>query len=229
MRLKDHDKKETGMRVWLDERETQQLIESTKNTEQRLALLLMARSGLRRGEMLQVTPADLVETDTGFHARVWAEHTKSDTYREPPVSEEIYRLAEVKGESIEPDDPLVDRDPKTIYNWVGRAADRCRAESGEDGWQFVTPHDLRRTWGTQLLEAGVLPSVVMAWGGWEDWETFRDHYLGEFSPEAIRRERQKVEYLADRTVARSEPSGSGYSAFETRGSGAENGGPNGRF
>jgi len=42
----------------------------------------------------------------------------------------------------------------------------------------------------------------MAWG-WEDWQTFRDHYLGEFSPEAIRRERQKVDYLADRTVARS--------------------------
>jgi len=125
MRLKDHHKKD-GMRVWLDERETKHLIEQTKNTEQRLALLLMSRSGLRRKEMLQVTPADLVETDTGFHARVWAENTKSDTYREPPVSEEVYRLAEVKGEPIEADDPLVDRDPKTIYRWVGRAADRQR-------------------------------------------------------------------------------------------------------
>ena len=228
MRLKDHPKKD-GMRVWLDERETQQLIEATKNTEQRLALLLMARSGMRRNEMLQVTPADLVETDTGFHARVWADNTKNDTYREPPVSEEIYRLAEVKGESIGADEPLVDRDPKTIYRWTQRAADRCRAESGEEGWQYVTPHDLRRTWGTQLLEAGVLPSVVMSWGGWEDWQTFRDHYLGEFSPEAIRRERQKVEYLADRTIQRSEPSGSGYSTFETRGSRAENSGSNGRF
>jgi hypothetical protein len=47
----------------------------------------------------------------------------------------------------------------------------------------------------RLLEAGVLPSVVMEWGGWEDWQTFRDHYLAEFSPEALRRERGKVEWL----------------------------------
>ena len=28
-----------------------------------------------------------------------------------------------------------------------------------------------------------------------DWQTFRDHYLAEFSPEALRRERQKVSWL----------------------------------
>jgi hypothetical protein len=46
-----------------------------------------------------------------------------------------------------------------------------------------------------LLEQGVLPSVVMAFGGWDDWETFRRHYLGEFSPEAIRRECAKIDFL----------------------------------
>ena len=174
MRLKDHPKKD-GMRVWLDESETQQLIGATKNIEQELALLLMARSGLRRKEMLQVTPADLVETDTGYHVRVWAENTKSGSYREPPVSEEVYNYARAKAEAIEPDDALIDRDPKTIYRWVGRAADRCRAESGEDGWQFVTPHDLRRTWGTQLLEAGVLKDSL----GDEEEQTQYNCYVGE--------------------------------------------------
>ena len=103
MRLKDHPKKD-GMRVWLDESETQQLIGATKSIEQELALLLMARSGLRRKEMLQVTPADLVETDTGYHVRAWAEYTKSGSYREPPVSEEVYNYARAKAEAIEPDD-----------------------------------------------------------------------------------------------------------------------------
>jgi hypothetical protein len=37
----------------------------------------------------------------------------------------------------------------------------------------------------------------MEWGGWEDWETFRNHYLAEFSPEALRRERTKVSWLAE--------------------------------
>jgi len=78
---------------------------------------------------------------------------------------------------------------------VARARDRCRAATGEEGWRFVGPHDLRRSWGVRLLEAGVLPSVVMELGGWEDWQTFRDHYLAEFSPEALRRERQKVSWL----------------------------------
>jgi integrase len=167
--------------------------------------------------MLQVTAPDLVETSTGYHIRVRSEHTKSDTYREPPVSEQVYHKGEVRGETIAADEPLVDRDAKTIYRWTKRAADRCRAESDEEGWQFVTPHDLRRTWGTQLLEAGVLPSVVMAWGGWEDWETFRDHYLGEFSPESIRRERNKVEYLAQSRSPEPEQSAGGYSAFESGG------------
>jgi hypothetical protein len=43
-----------------------------------------------------------------------------------------------------------------------------------------------------------MPSVVMEWGGWEDWETFRKHYLAEFSPAALRRERGKIEWLSGR-------------------------------
>ena len=48
-----------------------------------------------------------------------------------------------------------------------------------------------------MLEDGVLASVVFEWGGWESWATFRDHYLTEFSPEAIRRERAKVDSLRE--------------------------------
>lgn len=40
-----------------------------------------------------------------------------------------------------------------------------------------------------------MPAVVMGWGGWEDWPTFRDHYLGESSPEAADRERSKVAWM----------------------------------
>jgi hypothetical protein len=96
---------------------------------------------------------------------------------------------------VEPDQPLVDVVDKTVYRWVCRAAERLHAEMNDVGWSFLNVHDLRRTWGTDLLEQGVLPSVVMDWGGWEDWETFRRHYLGEFSPKAIKRERGKVDYL----------------------------------
>lgn len=78
-----------------------------------------------------------------------------------------------------------------------RATERLEAETGDEGWSRVDVHDLRRSWATHILAQGVLPSVVMSWGGWKDWETFRRHYLGEFSPEVLEREREKVEYLAN--------------------------------
>jgi len=56
----------------------------------------------------------------------------------------------------------------------------------------------------------------MEWGGWEDWETFRNHYLAEFSPEALRRERGKVGWLAAGQHGReSEASPQGYAAVDT--------------
>jgi integrase len=179
--------------VWLSESEIGLLLEETRDDPRhRAAMLLAARCGLRRQELVDVTPADLVSNDTGRIVRVW--DGKGDKYREVPAPDELTDV--VLGMQRGPDAPLVDVDPSTVYSWVRTAADRCRAETGDEGWQNVGPHDLRRSWGVRLLEAGVLPSVVMEWGGWEDWETFRDHYLAEFSPEALRRERGKVGWLS---------------------------------
>ena len=36
----------------------------------------------------------------------------------------------------------------------------------------------------------------MSWGGWEDWPTFRDSYLGEMSPAAAEREREKISFVS---------------------------------
>lgn len=201
MRLKDYNERD-GKRVWLSEKEIQRLLNAIdpNHREMRAALLLAARCGLRRNEIVGVTPADLVSTDTGRIVRVWDRETgkgtgKGDKYREVPCPDALADVA--LGMANEPDEPLVGVYPSTIYDWVQRCAQRCRAETRDEGWQFVGPHDLRRSWGIRLLESGVLPSVVMEFGGWDDWETFRDHYLAEFSPEAIRRERGKISWLAE--------------------------------
>jgi len=189
MRLKDYDDRE-GKKVWLSEREMNDLLKAaeTSNVEQQMALLLAGRCGLRRAEIVDVTPADVVRTDHGDVVRVW--EGKGDKYREVPAPDELITL--LRGVGLEPDEPLVDVNPSTIYQFVRRAREARRAETGDEGWQFVGPHDLRRSWGVILLENGTLPSVVMEWGGWKDWQTFRDHYLAEFSPEALRRERAKL-------------------------------------
>jgi integrase len=193
MRLKDYDERD-GKRVWLSEKEMQKLLSAVKpnHPQHDVAFMLAARCGLRRQELVDVTPPDLQRTDTGHVVRVW--DGKGGKYREVPASAELSGIA--RGMNREPDEPLVKRDPSTVYTWVRNAADRVRADTGDEGWKYVGPHDLRRSWGVRLLESGVLPSVVMEWGGWEDWETFRNHYLAEFSPEALRRERGKVSWLS---------------------------------
>jgi integrase len=191
--------------VWLSESELSLLLDNTapNHPAQEAALILAGRCGLRRKEIVAVTPTDLVTNDTGQVIRVW--EGKGDKYREVPAPQSLTQL--VLGMGRDPDQSLVDVDPSTIYSWVQRARERCYAETGDDGWQFVGPHDLRRSWGVRLLEAGVLPSVVMEFGGWEDWQTFRKHYLAEFSPEALRREREKIPWLAEYSGDKSESKG----------------------
>jgi len=192
MRLKDYQERD-GKRVWLSEEELQLLINNTSDNypEMDAAFLLAGRCGLRRSEIVEVTPNDLITTETGQVVQV-GDKTDNEV-RHVPAPPQLTQLA--LGMGKEADEPLVAVDPSTIYSWVARARDRCRAQTGENGWQYVGPHDMRRSWGVILLQSGVLPSVVMEWGGWEDWKTFRDQYLAEFTPEAIQRERTKVEWL----------------------------------
>jgi integrase len=209
MRLKDYAERD-GKRVWLSERELQTLADQlSADREQSAAFILLGRCGLRRKEAVDITPADLVPTDHGHVVRVW--EGKGEKYREVPAPDDLTTLA--LGMGRDPDESLVTVADSTLWDWVHQAALACQAETDDAGWQYVGPHDLRRSWGVRMLESGVLPSVVMEWGGWEDWQTFRDHYLSEFSPEALRRERGKVSWLGG------EPESSGaqqdYGAFET--------------
>ena len=213
MRLKDYNERD-GKRVWLSEQEIDLLLDEvdSDHSRMRFALVLAARCGLRRQEIVEVTPADLVSTDTGQIVRVW--EGKGDKYREVPAPSELTQIA--LGMGLDPGDAIVDVDPSTIYDWVRKAADRARARTKDEGWKFVGPHDLRRSWGVRLLESGVLPSVVMEWGGWEDWQTFRAHYLAEFSPEALRRERGKISWLPEAREETGLPaSNQGYSVVDT--------------
>ncbi|WP_353634483.1 site-specific integrase [Halobacterium sp. NMX12-1] len=191
-----------GYRVWLSDDELQSLIDEVEGPGQRVGTKLGARAGLRREEASLSRPVDTVQGPGGHWLRVWENQSKRDVYRETPIPQrlaiEIETLADLN--DIDPDETVVNVTPKTLNRWVQRAAERRHGATGDDGWLEVSYHDLRRTWGTRLLEQGVLPTVVMSWGGWKDWETFRKHYLGEFSPEAMKRERGKVEFLGGESV-----------------------------
>lgn len=222
MRLKDYNERD-GKRVWLSEKEIQLLIENVddNHAEAEIAVRLMARSGLRRKEVPGTDDAhgvrfvDVVDTEIGDVVRVW--HGKGDKYREPPAPDGLRREVNVYRQAMgrDPDDEIVQADPSTLYDWVQRARDRCRAETGEEGWGYVGPHDLRRSYGVRALESGVLPSVVMEWMGIEDYPTFREHYLAEFSPEALRRQRGRVPWLSEGGSVEPPEASSGYAVVNT--------------
>lgn len=224
MRLKDFPEKD-GKRVWLSEREIQQFIDQAEDSRQRAAFLLGARHGLRRKEILDVAPVHIRETDVGTILRIW--EGKGDQYREVPVAPKLATIVETLADRVEPDESVVGCSGTTLYRWTKRAGERLYAETGDKGWSFLDVHDLRRTWGVRLLEDGVLPSVVFEWGGWEDWLTFRDHYLAEFSPEALRRERSKVGYLREPGMDVDDDAPQAYNLFGDSGGASSMGQPPG--
>ena len=90
--------------------------------------------------------------------------------------------------------PLVDRSTRWVQRHLNDVVGAL-AEQGDEMWQYVTPHDLRRTWAT-LLSADIDdPLLIMDFGGWEDIETFLEHYRGSYSPAVQRRELSKVDWL----------------------------------
>ena len=195
MKLENYDDRD-GKKVWLRSDECRQLIEQADGTTQKIAFDLGLRCGLRSAEITQVTPQDVTDTPIGKFLRVW--EGKDDKYRETPLTSDtatkIEAIADVR--DVSRDEPLVDVTTRTLRNWVSNAGDQLAEQTDDVGWSYLGPHDLRRTWGTLLTtEHEVEPGLVMEWGGWDNWETFREHYLGAYSLDAQKQQIEKVDWL----------------------------------
>lgn len=194
MRLDDYSGRD-GKRVWLTAEEIDLLIEEAQSSTQRVAFTLGGKAGLRRSEITSVTRNDFMHGPDGF-VRVWSDYAKRDKYREAPIPDSLTPLVRGMTEQSHADQPVVDVAGTTVYRWVRRAAERLQAETNDSGWSYLDVHDLRRSWGGHLLwNCGVNPMSVMEFGGWSDWATFEEHYMGEMTPEARDRERGKIDYM----------------------------------
>jgi integrase len=193
-----------GFRIWLDLDETDQLLSAARDREERLAFTLGVRSGLRVAEIVDVRAKDIVSTSAGPRVRVW--ESKGKEYREAPTTEKMLAQAETVADLQDEDTKLVDRSSRWVQRHLDSVVEQL-AEDGDEMWEYVTPHDLRRTWAT-LLSADVDdPLLIMDWGGWEDMDTFLEHYRGSYSPAVQRRELTKVNWLDvdDRGAVEREP------------------------
>jgi integrase len=196
MNLRDHQEDGAGKKVWLSQAEVQQLIDIACDTEHRVAFELGARCGLRSAEITAVAPQDVASTDAGPMLRV--PDGKGEKYRETPMPANLATTIQTIGDvrDAPPDNPVLSiQSTRSLRRWVKNAREQLAGETGDEGWRYLSTHDLRRTWATSLAEKEVDPLLVLDWGGWEDLETFLDHYKGTYSPAAQRRAREKVGWL----------------------------------
>lgn len=186
-----------GMKVWLDEREVDAWIAQADDTEQRIAFQLMAYSGLRSKEVLEVTPEHVQQTLAGPRVTVYDGKTG---HRETIASNELLTLANAMEDTHDRghDDALVSvSSRRTLRRWTKRAASRMIEITDDPRWGHLTPHDLRGTWVTLLMhDYQVDPLLCCDWGGWEKLETLLEHYRGTYSVNVQRRELSAVPWIS---------------------------------
>lgn len=194
MRVKDHANADAKM-VWLDREDVDIFVDHIEDTRRRIAMELMVRGGLRRAETLGVTVQDLVKGNQLHRVRI--REGKGGKYREPPIPESLYAAAHAYADAsgTEPNEPIVDASVRTIDRWLTRIREACADSTGDEMWNELTAHDLRRSWAHICLEVEVEPGMLMEWGGWENWSTFRENYLGPYSTRMEREQADKVPWL----------------------------------
>lgn len=192
-------------RVWLSADELELFLDTARDhsTKHYIAMGLMGLCGLRRAEALAVTPSHVVDTDVQTMIRLEAGDTKADYYRSTPVPERLESSLRTYVEFSDrlggwhDERPFIDVSGRTTARWAKKHAQRCNDETSEsdDGWEYFTPHDLRRAWANRMIEDGVAPPLIMNFGGWESWPQFRDSYLNGYSSKRVREELEPLDWM----------------------------------
>lgn len=195
MQLETYDDMD-GRRVRLTDGERDRLLgEYNHDTRRQIGLALMARCGCRCQEAVDVRVRDIRDGDVTDRTFLRIPDGKGGKERQTPMPQNLTGMIRAHTNNKSPDDFVLEVTTRTLRRWVVRAAEQRAAKEDDRRWQYVRPHDLRRTWGHLMLEEEVLPSVLMQWGGWEDYETFKKHYLGKHSEKVMAAEASKVGWL----------------------------------
>jgi len=91
---------------------------------------------------------------------------KGGKYRETPIPTElattISTVADVREASTSA--PLLDVTTRTLRRWVKKCALELVETTDDEGWRYLSFHDLRRTWATSVGSKDVDVLVLMEWG-----------------------------------------------------------------
>lgn len=215
MQTRPHPNDKTSKRVWLSNKDRKTLVDEYSEQPSRRIALRLGLHGLRSTEIMGVTKRKFREIDgtTDVYKLIISEDDAKSTEangsnaRECPVSETLYRDAKTYANATNKnlDDTLFDVKKRQVRRWLENVRSELFEKTGVDGWQYLSMHDLRRTWATEtywsLATEGV-PSaeeMTMSWGGWAKTETgratFRESYLGPVPDHITLQVSEYLDYL----------------------------------
>jgi len=177
--------KDGSWNVWMSREEYRALPRAAESFEREVAIRLMGDCGLRAHEVLDVRPAHISRMSDGRHYELEVVGGKDTTgeydqgkHRETWLPIEVESLINryIQSEELARDETLVDVSKRTVQNWVEWAAESAAEEMGDQDFQRVSSHDLRRAWANHLLvEENVSPRIVMALGGWSSYDAIEPY------------------------------------------------------
>lgn len=175
MRLEATDRQgREEYKAWLTDDELDTLRRHAGSARNNLILQLGGYVGLRAFEIPQVCPEHVQRTTDGDHYRLRVPRGK-DTTGTGGKTRDAYLPGRVEGElhryqmeqDLAPSDPYIDLTQSGVRAVVKRIANRAADETGNNDYQHVSSHDLRRRYAQRLLvDERMNPRVVMAVGGW---------------------------------------------------------------
>jgi len=130
-----------------------------KRTRDHLIVLLLAYTGMRRGELLNLRMRDI-----NFSARMILVHGKGDKDRAIPIAASLYECLHDFTAALTSSERIIDLQPKRLSNIVRRYARLAHVDG------FHT-HSFRHFFATQLIEKGTSLKDVQELLGHEDIST----------------------------------------------------------
>lgn len=178
-------------KVWLTDDEIEELRRATANLRDDLIIQLGAYVGLRAFEIPQIRPAGIKTTaNDEYRLHVPAGKDTTGNGGKPrdaflPVSVERDLQRYQNAENIAPQDPVIDLSTDGVRKVIIRTAKKAAEQTGEQRFQHVSSHDLRRRFAQRLLvDQEMNPRVVMAVGGWDSFAAI-EPYLTEPTEDVI--------------------------------------------
>jgi len=186
-------------RALLTDREREKILNRLNSSSDEDAWILASYCGLRRGEIEAVEFRDIRQRENGdWIVRVYEENNKTDDYRETPIPERFaYKLKTrmKSSDDLDADDTVVQSSMRTVSRHLKQTVTELAEDEDDEAWESISLHDGRRTFANTMLDEDVPPLQVMEWGAWDDWQTFRDHYLHDHSEDYQSEQIQKVSWI----------------------------------